>query len=207
MSRRSNGTEEEQPVPLERPAERGAELLLAERRLVAVDARRRPGRTSSKWLLALRLSSRKKKNALPAKRLVPLLVTMLTTPPEALPNSAEYEFVSTWNSCTASWLNTARTDADRRIVVVEPVDGDVVRAGALAGERQSGGRRGALLRRAIGGHGRRDHRERDEVAAVDRQVLDLLRDRRRWRRRSARCRRPATAPRLSLLPPWRRRRA
>ena len=40
---------------------------------------------------------------------VPLLVTMLTTPPEALPNSAENELVSTWNSRTASWLNVART--------------------------------------------------------------------------------------------------
>ena len=88
-------------------------------------------------------------NALPDSRFVPLLVTMLTTPPDALPNSAEYEFVSTWNSRTASWLNVARTHR-RGVVVVDAVDRDVVRSRPLARKRQAGRGRRALLRRAIG---------------------------------------------------------
>src|SRR5512139_2065257 len=47
---------------------------------------------------------------LPAYLFVPPFVTMFTTPPEALPNSAGYELAITWNSCTASWLNVARTE-------------------------------------------------------------------------------------------------
>ncbi len=43
----------------------------------------------SKWSFAFRLLSRKYQKAFPRNSLVPLLVTMLTTPPEALPNSAE----------------------------------------------------------------------------------------------------------------------
>ena len=43
----------------------------------------------SKWSLAFKESSRTKAKTLPLSSFVPLLVTMLTTPPEALPNSAE----------------------------------------------------------------------------------------------------------------------
>ena len=64
--------------------------------------------------------------------------------------------------------------ADDDVVVVEAVDGDVVRARPLTGEGQPGRRRRALLRRVVVGDAGRNHRERDEVAAVDRQVVDLL---------------------------------
>ena len=57
----------------------------------------------------MRLSSRKYQKALPWNSFVPLLVRMFTTPPVALPNSAEYESVTTWNSRMASWLKVART--------------------------------------------------------------------------------------------------
>ena len=67
------------------------------------------GSNRSKCSLAFSASSRKKPKALPDTRLPPLFVTMLTRPPDALPNSAEYELARTWNSCTASWLNVART--------------------------------------------------------------------------------------------------
>ena len=103
------GQEVEGPVLLDRPAERAAELLLPERRLLAVD--RGAGRVELlEMLLGVeRLVAEEAEQRCPASRLVPLLVTMFTTPPEALPNSAEYELVSTWNSRTASWLKVART--------------------------------------------------------------------------------------------------
>ncbi len=40
--------------------------------------------------------------ALPRNWFVPCLETELTTPPEAMPNSASNWLVSSWNSCTAS---------------------------------------------------------------------------------------------------------
>src|SRR4051812_34623537 len=43
----------------------------------------------------------------PWRLLVPLLVTALTTPPAALPYSAEKFEALTWNSRTASWLMVA----------------------------------------------------------------------------------------------------
>jgi len=60
------------------------------------------------------------------------------------------------------------------VVVVDAVDHDVVRPCALPDERQTGARRGALLRRAVGRDAGRQQRERDEVAAVRRQILDLI---------------------------------
>ncbi len=62
---------------------------------------------------------------------------------------------------------------DARVVVVEPVDGDVVRSCALPGERQPRRARRTLLRRAVGRDTRREKREADEIPAVDRQMLNL----------------------------------
>lgn len=49
----------------------------------------------SKCSRALSRSSRPNAKTFPASSLVPLRVTMLTTPPDALPNSAEYDDAST----------------------------------------------------------------------------------------------------------------
>ena len=46
---------------------------------------------------------------MPFQVLVPDFEMMLTTPPEALPNSAENELRLIWNSCAASCENVGRT--------------------------------------------------------------------------------------------------
>src|SRR5262245_38771205 len=56
----------------------------------------------SKYDCEFNASCRKNEKTLPVGTLVPLLVTILTTPPDAFPYSAVYELVMTWNSRTAS---------------------------------------------------------------------------------------------------------
>src|SRR5207247_9851778 len=56
--------------------------------------------------------------------------------------------------------------ADHRIVVVDTIHHDVVRACALASEGQSGSGRGSLLRGAVGGHSWRDDAEAEEIASI-----------------------------------------
>ena len=79
---------------------------------------------------------------------MPLLVTMLTTPPDALPNSAEIGVGEHLELAHGFLAERRAHGADRRVVVVEAIDGDVVRPRALAGERQARGARRALLRRS-----------------------------------------------------------
>ena len=64
--------------------------------------------------------------------------------------------------------------ADHLVVVVEAVDGDVVGARALTGERETRALRRPLGRRAIARHAGGQQRERDVVATIDRQRGDRL---------------------------------
>ena len=85
----------ERAIPLQRTAKRGAVLLLRVRGLLAIDGLSRRIEALEVILRIQRSRRARKKNRLPPIVFVPLLVTMLTTPPDALPNSAEYELVST----------------------------------------------------------------------------------------------------------------
>ena len=70
-------------------------------------------------------------------------------------------------------LGERRTNRpDRRIVVVQAVDENVVVARTLAVEGQAGSRGGARLRTAIPDDAWRSERKVDEVALIDRQVPD-----------------------------------
>ena len=84
--------EEERPVLLNRPAERGAELLLPERRLVAVD--RVAGRRET-LEVRLRIQDRvpEEEERVAAGLFVPLFVMMFTTPTRCL---AELRRVPSW---------------------------------------------------------------------------------------------------------------
>src|SRR6185369_12053181 len=62
----------------------------------------------AKALRAWKLLWRRNPKTFPCRSLVPALVTTFTTPPEERPNSAANELLTTWNSCTASWLTVER---------------------------------------------------------------------------------------------------
>ena len=89
VSARSNDTKKNVLSRLMGPPSVAPHCALLERRLVES---RRVAEDVDLLEVALRVQPicrGSSQNALPSKTLVPLLVTMFTTPPEALPNSAE----------------------------------------------------------------------------------------------------------------------
>ena len=107
-------------------------------------------------------------------RRCPTCVTTLMAEAADRPCSAEKRLVAIWNSCTASCGRFASGPPDDVVVVVLPVDRDVAAAPELAGGGHGHAvrlRRVEVRRRRVAGH---QERELQEVAAVQRQVLDGL---------------------------------
>ncbi len=165
--------EEERPVSLDGAAGCRAVLLLRVRRLLAID--RLAG-----WIEPLEVLPGVQRIIAEVKEEV--AVERIRAAPGHDVHDAARGFAELGRKRAGQYLELPdrflaerRTDgADNRVVVVEPVHGDVVRARALAGKREARGARRALLRRAIGRHPRRQQREADEIAAVDREPVDLI---------------------------------
>ena len=118
---------------------------------------------------------------LPVQLFVPDLICRFTTPPSDRPNSAEYVLVCILNSSSASTLGKMHDGLQPRLVVVDAVEHVVVVARALAVGRERGRRAPGEAAGAVDVRPRnaaKDARNRacqaDEVAAVQRQRLDLL---------------------------------
>ena len=167
------GDEVERAIPDDGSTGRAPELLLAERSLLLVDRH-----TERVHLLEMPLRVEgivaKEDERVPAQLIGPALGHDVQNAAGRLAELRRIRVGEHLELAHGLLAEGGSHRAQGHIVVVEPVHGDVVGPRPLAGEGETGGGRGALLRRAIGVDARRDHGERHEVPAVDRQTLDLL---------------------------------
>ncbi len=166
------GEEIERAVPPNRSAERPAVLLLRVRSLLAVD--RLAGRIESlEVILRIQRGVAQEEKQVARHRVRPALGHDVDDPAGCLAELGRIR-IGEHLKLAHGLLAERRAHApDGGIVIVEPIDRDVVRPRPLSGERQARCAGRALLRRAIGHDGGRQQREADETPSVDRQMLDL----------------------------------
>ena len=163
----------ERAIPLQRTAERRAVLLLRVRGLLAIDGL--PRRIEAlEVILRIQRPIAKKEEQIAGHRVRAALGHDVDDPAGRLAELGRKRVGEHLELADRLLAERRAHAADGRIVVVEPVDRDVVRSRALAGERQARGARRPLLRRPVGRHTRREQREPDEISTVDRKVPNLL---------------------------------
>ena len=177
----------ERAIPLQRTAKRGAVLLLRVGGLLAIDGL--PGRAEAlEMILRIQRLVPKKEEQIAGHRIRAALGHDVDDPARRLAELGRKRVGEHLKLAHGLLAERRAHAADDRIVVVEPVDRDVVRSRTLAGERQARRAGGSLLRRPIGRHSGREQREPDEASSVDRKMLVSAPARSRSRRPSAACR-------------------